>query len=54
MTSFRFGVYVVNYFKFEEPIASENLKDPFLRSEHGLINYIDTKAKCRHLKNFTL
>jgi hypothetical protein len=20
---------------------------------HGLINYIDTKAKCRHLQNFT-
>ncbi len=20
---------------------------------HGLINYIDIKAKCRHLKNFT-
>ncbi len=21
--------------------------------KHGLINYIDTKAKCRHLKNLT-
>ncbi len=21
--------------------------------EHGLINYIDAKAKCRHLKKFT-
>ncbi len=21
---------------------------------HGLINYIDTKAKCRHLKNYLL
>jgi hypothetical protein len=25
----------------------------FCRSLHGLINYIDTKAKCRHLKKFT-
>jgi hypothetical protein len=21
---------------------------------HGLINYMDTKAKCRHLKNLTV
>jgi hypothetical protein len=25
----------------------------FCRSLHGLINYIDAKAKCRHLKKFT-
>ncbi len=24
-----------------------------LRASHGLTNYIDTKAKCRHLKKFT-
>ncbi len=23
------------------------------RLHHGLINFIDTKAKCRHLKKFT-
>ncbi len=26
---------------------------PVDRAEHGLINYIDTKAKCRHLKKLT-
>jgi hypothetical protein len=27
--------------------------DTYRYTEHGLINYIDTKAKCRHLKKLT-
>jgi hypothetical protein len=46
MTSFRFGVYVANYSKFEEPIASEDLKDPFLRSVMFFYEVISLRCLC--------
>jgi hypothetical protein len=33
--------------KFEE---KKNNVEEVISMEHGLINYLDTKAKCRHLK----
>ncbi len=36
------------------PQKSRNIKTPSVnRIRHGLINYTDIKAKCRHLKKFT-
>ncbi len=38
-------------------LSAKNDSEKFSRlgtfKEHGLINYIDTKAKCRHLKKLT-
>jgi hypothetical protein len=34
-------------------ITQKILPLPVVLSSHGLINYIDTKAKCRHLKKLT-
>jgi hypothetical protein len=42
-----FSFYIV-----EKIIFMASCLDPPIRHHHGLINYIDTKAKC-HLKKFT-
>ncbi len=38
-------------FQREEPVLCVLYLDGV--QQHGLINYIDTKAKCRHLKQLT-
>jgi hypothetical protein len=42
-------------FTFTFPFSKAQLIEDFFvnRLGNGLINYIDTKAKCRHLKKFT-
>ncbi len=34
-------------------LALQRKKRKLKRSDHGLLNYKDTKTKCRHLKKFT-
>jgi hypothetical protein len=36
-----------------ERFATKVIKTQGLVKTHGLINFIETKAKCRHLKKFT-
>jgi hypothetical protein len=42
-------VFYYNRFLHRTPLLHDmNIGERYM---HGLINYIDTKAKCRHLKN---
>jgi hypothetical protein len=50
-------LHCLNKYKQEESFvglpAAHRQSDKVVAPGHGLINYIDTKAKCRHLKKIS-
>ncbi len=50
LTYLSYLTYLPNLFK---TLGTEVLNFKLYPSVHGLINYVDTKAKCRNLKKFT-